>query len=223
MLAGVLKAAGDAAGAHAELAGLDAEPTAALLDLSTARGWDAAGGHLPRTGRPGRRGGRRDRAEARAASGQLAQQAATRCARPPFCSSGRSSPRPWRSGRAPSSLRKARTIRYSRLAQGALQAGRARPRFGFLKHRSCPSSSPPRRASARRAAQLRRQGSLGHHPCIALLGVQTPDLREGEVRHSARRATGPPRGARAGYRRRGPARTQTWLLWADPCSLSTGR
>src|SRR5215207_7250372 len=39
-LAGALQAAGDAAGAAAELAGLDSEATAPLLDLSAGRGWD---------------------------------------------------------------------------------------------------------------------------------------------------------------------------------------
>jgi ATP/maltotriose-dependent transcriptional regulator MalT len=39
-LAGALQASGDAAGARAELDGLDAEPVAALLDLSAGRGWE---------------------------------------------------------------------------------------------------------------------------------------------------------------------------------------
>ena len=40
VLAGALLAAGDAAGARCQLDGLDAEPAAALLDLSAGRGWE---------------------------------------------------------------------------------------------------------------------------------------------------------------------------------------
>jgi ATP/maltotriose-dependent transcriptional regulator MalT len=82
-LAGALQAAGDAGGAAAELAGLDSEAAAPLLDLSAGRGWDLLVATQLDRGDVAAAADAAERAERRAdAAGGLPQLTATaRCAR----------------------------------------------------------------------------------------------------------------------------------------------
>jgi ATP/maltotriose-dependent transcriptional regulator MalT len=82
-LAGALQAAGNSAGAAAELAGLDGEAAAPLLDLSAGRGWDLLVATELDLGELAAAANAAERAERRAdAAGGLPQLTATaRCAR----------------------------------------------------------------------------------------------------------------------------------------------